>query len=119
MCKRCETYGTFCNYDSRYFDLQPLAHRSSHVQILRDPLNSTTQTTLNLINTTSLQLADSTHLAHGAYQFSIQDLELVHKFHTRTTFTLGTGKNLQIYQNAYAKLVCSVRHAHTVFLLSA
>jgi hypothetical protein len=123
MCKRCKAYGTFCNYDARYSDLQPLAQRASEVQVLQTPLCSENQTILAIINgRTSLQPAGSTQLVHGGYQSSVQDLELLHKFNTRTILTLGTGKGLHVYRNAYAKLAYSVCHAsvhHSILILGA
>jgi hypothetical protein len=117
MCKRCTAYGTFCNYDPRHSDLQPLAHGKSDVQTLQTPLCSENQAALGIINgTTSLQPTGSTHPSHGGFHFSVQDLELLHKFHTRTILTLGTPKSRHIYQNAYAKLAYSVCHLYSVFL---
>ena len=99
-----------------------MAQTASDVQILQTTPCSENQTILAIINgTTSLQPAGSTHLLRGGYQFSVQDLELLHKFNTRTVLTLGAGKGLRVYQNGYAKLAYSVCHAavHSVIILGA
>ncbi len=120
VCKRCTMYGTFCNYEPQYSELQPLAHGALDFQSLRTPLCSENQTILAVINgPKSPQLNGSTRLINGGDRFSGQYLELLHKFHTRTILTLGTAQFKPIYQNAYAKLVYSVCQVHSVFLRGA
>lgn len=109
MCKNCGAYGTFCNYDSRYSDLQPLIHGAGDVQVLQMPLCSENKTILAIIDSTSsLPQLGSSDLRGGDYRFSVQDLRLLHRFSTRTVLTLGQGKSRSVYQNAYAKLGYSV-----------
>jgi len=110
MCKNCKVYGTFCNYDIRYSDLQPLDYGASDVQVLRTPLCSEKQTFLSIVNGGPSPGSPGSPF-DGGYQFSLQDMETLHKFHTRTILTLGTLKagHLALYQNAYTKLACSVR----------
>ncbi|MCJ1380841.1 hypothetical protein MMC17_003950 [Xylographa soralifera] len=108
MCKRCNVYGTFCNYDSKYSSLQPLSHRVCKIQTLQIPLCSEHQTILGVINSsTSPTSSDSTQVFHGGYQFCAKDLELLYKFRTRTLLTLGSAEYSSIYQNAFAKLAFS------------
>ena len=115
MCKKCKTYGTFCSYDPKYCDLQSFARGAS---TLKTPLVSENQTILGIVNgTTNIQPTSATHLFDEGYQFSVQDLNLLHKFHTRTIMTLGAGKGRPVYQNAYANLAYSVGHIYSILLL--
>lgn len=101
-----------------YSDLQPLAQRASNVHILQTSLCSQNQTILGIVNgtTSSRPITGYTHPSHRGYQFSVQDLELLHKFHhTRTILTLGVGRGRHVYQHAYAKLTYSVCQVHSVF----
>ncbi|MCJ1435841.1 hypothetical protein MMC27_005217 [Xylographa pallens] len=108
MCKRCDAYGTFCNYDSRYSSLQPLSHSLSEIQTLQIPLCSENQTILGVINTsTRAPSSDSAQTFADGYQFCAKDLELLYKFRKRTLLTLGSAAYSSVYQNAYANLAFS------------
>jgi hypothetical protein len=120
MCKRCHVYGTFCNYDSQYSDLQPLEHRSSDILVLQPSIcldNSPTSGTLD--PTANIKQMFSPALFTTDYQFSALDLELLHKFATKTLFTLGTGRNEDIYRAAFKSLAHSVCSALGLLALLA
>lgn len=109
MCKKCQVYGTFCNYDPQYSDLQPLAHGPSDIHILQPSLCLETPITLGITGGKSgSQQQLSPGFFNGRYEFSERDLELLHHFETNTIFTLGTGRNQEVYRNAFAKLTYSV-----------
>lgn len=87
-----------------------MSQEASDVQSLQTSLCSEHQTVLSIINgTTSLQPKSYMQPIHRGHKFSVQDLELLHKFSTRTILTLGTPRARLIYQKAYTKLAYSVR----------
>jgi hypothetical protein len=109
MCKRCEAYGTSCNYSSGE-SFQSMARGHGYFCTLQHPPCSENHLILNIINSTSdLQRTGSTQIRHGAGQFSMRDLELLNKFHRRTMTTLAKAHSNRVYQNAYMKLAYSVR----------
>ena len=118
-CKKCEAYGMLCNYDLKCSDLQLSANGAIKVETLQASPCSENQTILSIINATPcLPLTDSQGSFNKCQQFSVQDLELLRRFHTRTLLTLGPAQSRHIYQNAYIKLTYSVRHIHS-YLSSA
>ena len=77
--------------------------------MLQLPL-SENQTILGVINsTTSLGPSEPRRHISEEYHFCTRDLDLLYRFRTRTLLTLGSASYTHFYQNAYAKLVFSVR----------
>jgi hypothetical protein len=116
MCQKCQAYGTFCNYNPQYSDLQPLVYGCSNVNILQPSLCSKTTAVLAIIDgsRTSPKEFYPAPLVRD-YHFSVQDLELLHKFQTKTISALGTGMNEELYRNAFAKLTLSVCTVSFIF----
>lgn len=111
MCKRCEVYGTFCNYDPQYSDLQPLDKWSGDILILQPSVCLESPPVFGSIGleVSSPEQTFTPAPVAGDYEFSMSDFELLHQFESKTLPTMGTGKNEEHYRNAYKSLVHSVR----------
>jgi hypothetical protein len=110
MCKRCEVYGTFCNYDPQYSDLQPLDKWSGGILILQPSVcleNLPVFGSINLEASSSEQTFTPASRA-GEYQFSTRDFELLHEFQSKSLCAAGTGRNQELYRQAYKSLAQSV-----------
>lgn len=106
MCRRCEKYGTFCDYDTRYSKMQPWAPGTLEFRSIRPSACSEHQTILSIINQSpGFQLERPAHLIHR--DLCVQDLETLHKFNERTILTLVKFENINLYRNVYAKLIPS------------
>ena len=104
-------YGTFCNDDPQYSDLQPLEYRSGGIFILQRSMSFENIPIFGSIDVqASLKQSFSPAFFAGDYHFPARDLELLHHFQTRTLLTLGTGKNQEVYREAFNTLVHSVGH---------
>jgi hypothetical protein len=119
MCKRCETYGTSCNYDAGHVAFQPLARRDRYFHTLQPPPCSEKRLILGTINCTSNLQGTNSSQIHGGDEFSFEDLELAQKFHMRTILTLGIAQGNRVYQDAYTKLVYCVRQLRLLILPAA
>ena len=116
-CKRCISYATSCNYDSRDEAFQPVARRNGYLHTLCPPPCSENGLILEIINSMpGVHPMSSSSLSHGSGRFSRCDLEILDKFHRRTVLTIGIGTCSHVYQNAYAKLTLSVRQAWLLLL---
>lgn len=110
MCKRCDVYGTFCNYDSQYSDLQPLEKWAGGILILQPSVclkDSPVFGSINLEASSPEQTFTPAALI-GQYQFSTRDFNLLHEFQTKTFYTFAAGKNQELYRQAYKSLAQSV-----------
>ena len=120
MCRRCQVYGTFCNYDPQYADLQPLEHRTGGNLVLQPSISLENAPILGMLDpTTDLEQKFTPALFTTNYQFSTRDFELLQQFETKTLFTLGTGRNEGIYRAAFKRLARSVRSAMGLLCLLA
>lgn len=78
MCKRCHVYGTFCNYDLQYSDLQPLEHGSGGILILQPSISLENMPIFGTLDPSpNLKEKFSPALFTTDYQFSARDLELL------------------------------------------
>ena len=109
MCNRCQVYGTFCNYDPQYSDLQPLEHGSGGILILQPSVSLENRLLFGSIDLdgSQKQMFSPATFA-GEYRFSTEDFELLHLFESRTLPTFGTGRNREVYQDAFKTLAQSV-----------
>lgn len=120
MCKRCEAYGTSCNYDAKESAFQSVTRGHGYFHTLKPPPSSEKRLILNIINgAPNLKQVCSPQLHHGSEQFSMQHLELLNNFHTRTILTVGIGKSNPVYRDAYVKLTYSVRPDRSLLLPAA
>lgn len=111
-CKRCDVYGTLCDYDSPSTELQSAAHGVRNITILR-PVLSHRQIVLQIINSVKEpqprgSSSRSLQSSHDQYDFSSQDLDVMYRFHTRTILSLGPTNMQQANQFIYSKLTYSV-----------
>ena len=109
MCKRCQVYGTFCNYDSQYSDLQPLEHGSGGILIFQPSVSLDDPLLFGSIDLNGIhrQMFSPAAFA-GEYKFSTRDFALLHQFESRTLLTFATGRNQEVYRNAFKTLAQSV-----------
>ena len=123
-CRRCELYGTLCDYDSLTSELQSAPHGVSSVNLLQRPVLSHSKMVLGIINSvTELSSSDSTSVSKQSiddqYVFCAHDLDVLYRFHTRTILSLGPGSILEANQYVYSRLTYSVRERHPKTLLSS
>ena len=109
-CKKCTTFGVFCNYDGQYSDLQLSVSGAANIETLQILPHSLKQTIPSPVAPLSrIRSTGSLESRKAIYDFREQDLELLNKFQTRTVYTITTEKNLQFYQKETIKLAYSVR----------
>ncbi|KAL3426646.1 C6 finger domain-containing protein [Phlyctema vagabunda] len=115
-CERCKIYGTFCNYDSRYSELQPISCDTSFLPVLEKQPYSGTQSVLMVLNGRSdLQQSGSAVHPVGNYTYTPRDIEQIDKLYSRTIFTLPAHQNFKKFQKAYNTLT----YAHPFLLHTA
>jgi hypothetical protein len=114
-CKRCTTFGVFCNYDSSQSDLQLSVVGAFNIEIPQRFPNSLKQDISSVVGPSLRQQSTGPLESSTFYQLADQDLELLSKFFGRTALTIGAGKGSRLYQYEALELACSAS-ALTQFL---
>ncbi|KAF8860545.1 hypothetical protein BDZ45DRAFT_308824 [Acephala macrosclerotiorum] len=111
ICKRCEAYGVACNYNQKSRDLELSTKGSNGVfQISVINKNSTpppNETVPKSIAPSLKQGLAASLESHASRGLPDSDFELLHKFQTRTVFTVTTPRSLPVYQSSILKYACS------------
>ena len=107
-CKRCIAFHVSCNYRPSASDLQLAVEGAFNLEALQRSTPSLNQTIINMINaqlgTSAMNSPDNS----ASYRLDPYGLELMHKFQSRTVFSIGTKETINIYHHAIARLACSV-----------
>lgn len=107
-CKKCTTFGVFCNYDCQYSDLQLAVSGIANIETVQILPLSLKQTSPSIIAPSlKIQSTGLIESKKAIYDFGEQDLELLNKFRTRTVYTITTDQNLHLYQKETLKLAHS------------
>lgn len=101
----------FCNYDSKYSDLELSASGAFRVDSLDTTMISVPAPTLRFIATSGLECS-------SPYQLQGRDFELVQKFQHRTVFTISNPQNIDVYLKELVKIACSVWSASDTQMLT-
>ena len=110
-CKKCIAYGVSCNYDSKSPDLQLAGSGSFSVIELPKKLPSLNQTILNMVNASPGFQSSQSPSSYPIYRLKNKDLELLHKFQTRTSFTIGTEDGNAVFRDDVFNMSLTVSKA--------
>lgn len=107
-CRKCTSFGVFCNYDGQYSDLQLSVGGVTNIEPLQILPYSLKQTTPSrIVPSLKSRSTGSREKWNAVYDFGERDMELLNKFKTSTVFTITTDQNLHLYQKEAFKLAYS------------
>ncbi|CZR65686.1 related to UPC2-regulatory protein involved in control of sterol uptake [Phialocephala subalpina] len=107
VCKRCKAYGVVCNYDRKSPDLE-LSTKGSNGVFQVSIINNSTPPSVPKSIAPSLKQGLAASLAsHASRSLNNFEFELLHRFQTRTVFTVTTPRSLPVYESSILKHACS------------
>lgn len=109
ICKRCKAYGVVCSYDKKSPDLQLSNDASFYVSILNDPPARPRAEAVPKSIAPSLKQGLAASLeSYASHDLTHSEFELLHRFQTRTVYTVTTPRSITVYQSSILKYACSV-----------
>ena len=97
-CKKCDSYGVSCNYDSKSDseDLQSAMNGAFVIEAPQRSPVSLSQTILSMINSPPSTPSRSSETTTSTFQLHEEDLRVVCRFQSRTILTIGTKETVHV-----------------------